>query len=368
MKIKTAIYRKIAMLLILGIITISFIACKLDNVYEKHSGNFFDTFDTIISVVGYTKSQEEFKTYMDIIEERFTQLHRLYDKYENYDGINNIKTINDNAGIKPVKVDNEIIDMILFSKEWYYKSGEKTNIALGPVIKIWSEYRDEGSNDPERAKLPPMELLKQANEYTDIKKVVVDEVNSTVYLEDKEMSLDVGAVAKGYATEIVAREIEEKGLDSAIISAGGNIRTIGKPMDDIRERWGIGIQNPDKALFSNVSNILDTVFLNDGSVVSSGDYQRFYEVDGKAYHHIIDPVTLMPGDYYSIVTLVTADSGLADFLSTAIFLMDIDSSKKLVESLEGVEALWVFKDGKIISTQGMKEIMLSEGASGGKQK
>lgn len=354
------------MVLILGIIITSFTGCKSADSYEKYSASFFDTFDTIISVVGYTKSEKEFKSYMGKIEDRFSELHKLFDKYHDYEGINNIKTINDNAGIKPVKVDKKIIDMILFSKEWYYKSGEKTNIALGPVIKIWSEYRDEGTKHPEDAELPPMDLLKEAKAYTDIEMVIVDEENSTVYLEDKHMSIDVGAVAKGYAAELVAREIEKEGLDSAIINAGGNIRTIGKPKDNIREKWGIGLQNPDKSIFSADSNILDTIFVNDGSVVSSGDYQRYYEVDGKIYHHIIDPDTLMPADYYDAVTLVTADSGLADFLSTTVFLMDIESSKALVESLEGVEAIWVFDDGSMVSTQGMKDIMLSEGASGGK--
>lgn len=358
--------RKFSIILVLfGIILIS-TGCSNKIKYEKYSDSFFETFDTVITVVGYTESEEEFKSYMEKIEDRFLQLHRLYDKYNNYEGINNIKTINDKAGIEPVKVEREIIDLILFSKDWYYKSGEKTNIALGPVISIWSEYREEGMNNPDDARLPPMDLLKEANEYTDIEKVIVDEENSTVYLEDEHMRLDVGAVAKGYAAEVVAKEIQEEGFDSAIINAGGNIRTIGKPKDEIRERWGIGLQNPEESVYGTDSNILDTIFVNDGSVVSSGDYQRYYRVNGKVYHHIIDPHTLMPGGHYEAVTIVTADSGLADLLSTSVFLLDIDKGKELVESLDGVEALWVFKNGEILSTQGMKEIMLSEGASGGK--
>lgn len=358
--------RKISIIIALAIILLNFTGCEKKTNYEKYSDSFFEAFDTWTNIVAYTESEEEFNDYMKQMEDRFFELHRLFDKYNTYEGINNIKTINENAGIKPVKVEQEIIDLIHFSKEWYYKDGEKANIAFGPVLEIWSEYRDEGMNNPQNAKLPPMEELKEANKHTDIEKVIVDEENSTVYLEDKEMSLDVGAVAKGFATEIVAREIEEAGLKSAIISAGGNIRTIGKPLDDIREKWGVGLQNPDKSIFDTGSNILDTIFLNDASVVSSGDYQRYYEVDGKIYHHIIDPQTLMPGDYYRAVTLVTEDSGLADFLSTSIFLMNIEEGEKLIESLEGVEAMWVFKDGEIITTDGMKDIMLSEGATGGK--
>lgn len=360
--------RNISILLIIILSISLLIGCESKDNYEKHSANFFDTFDTVIQVVAYTEDEAEFNSYMEKINSRFMELHKLYDIYNSYEGINNVRTINENAGIKPVKVDKEIIDMILFSKEWYEKAGSETNIAMGPVVEIWNKYRDIAEDDPSEAKLPPMEDLEKANEYTDIEKVIVDVDNSTVYLEEAGMKLDVGAVAKGYATELVALEIEKEGLTSAIISAGGNIRTIGKPMDNKRERWGIGIQNPDKSIIQTDSNVLDVVFINDASVVSSGDYQRYYMVDDQIIHHLIDPKTLMPGDYYRAVTIVTPDSGVADFLSTSIFLLPFEESFQLVESLEEVEALWVMKDGTIESTEGMKKILRSEGATDSKDK
>lgn len=361
--------RKNNYIVLIIILSISLlIACESQPKYEKYTGSFFDTFDTIIQIVAYTEDEAEFESYMEKINNRFMELHKLYDKYNSYEGINNIKTINDNAGIKPVKVEQEIIDMILFSKEWYEKAGFETNIAMGPVIEIWSKYRDIAEDDPTKAKIPPMEDLEEANKFTDIDKVIVDVENSTVYLEEPEMKLDVGAVAKGYATELVAKEIEAEGLSSGIISAGGNIRTIGKPMDNLREKWGIGIQNPDETIIQSESNVLDTVFINDASVVSSGDYQRYYMVGDKRIHHIIDPKTLMPGDYYRAITIVTPDSGLADFLSTSIFLLPFEKSFDLVESLEDVEALWVMKDGTIEFTEGMKNISKSHGATGAKAK
>ncbi len=359
--------KKILLMLILLVSLSILIGCEQKPKYEKYTNSFFDTFDTITQIVAYTETEDEFNSYMEIIHNRFKDLHELFDKYNSYEGRNNIKTINDNAGIKPIEVEREIIDMLLFSKEWYEKAGKETNIAFGPVIKIWSKYRDIAEANSEDAKLPPIEDLEYANKFTSIDKVVIDEANMTVYLEEKNMSLDVGAVAKGYATEIVAKEIENHGLTSGIISAGGNIRTIGKPLDGLRERWGIGIQNPDLSVSGN-SNILDTVFINDASVVSSGDYQRFYMVDDMVIHHIIDPKTLMPGDYYHAVTVVTQDSGLADFLSTSVFLLPYEDSRKLVESLDGVEAIWVLKDNTIEATDGMKAIMKSYGATGAKDK
>lgn len=335
--------------------------------YQKYDASFFDTFDTLTKVVGYAESEEEFDEYIEIIHNRFLELHKLFDKYKTYEGINNIKTINDNAGIKPVKVEKEIIDLINFSKEWYYKAGKVTNVAMGPVINIWSEYRDEANADPSKAELPPMEDLEEASKYTDIEKIIVDEENSTVFLEDKMMIIDVGSVAKGYAVEMLAKEIEAIGFKSVLISGGGNIRSIGKPLDGVRERWGIGIQNPDSSLF-DTDNSLETLFISDASVVSSGDYQRYFIVDDKVYHHIINPNTLMPGDYYRALTIVTPDSGVADFLSTSAFLLPFDKSKELIESLDNTEAMWVMKDGTIKTTEKMKDIMLSNGATGSKTK
>jgi thiamine biosynthesis lipoprotein len=350
----------ISIVLIMGTLT----GCQ--EKYEKYTDSFFDTFDTVITVMGYTKSKEEFDSYVEKIEAEFIRLHKLYDIYNSYEGINNIKTINDNAGIKPVKVEKEIIDLLVFSKEWYRTTGGKTNIAMGAVLKIWHDYRSEGRDNPEIAKLPPMEDLQEAVKHKDIDKVIVDVENSTVYLEDEKMSLDVGSIAKGYATELVTKMIIKEGFTSGIINAGGNVRTFGKPLDGNREYWGIAVQNPDQFILSNESTSLDTLFVNDKSVVSSGDYQRYYVVEDKVYHHLIDPNTLMPGEYFRAVTVVTEDSGLGDFLSTTVFLTPYEEGRKLVEGLDGVEALWVKKDGSIEATEGMEKLMKSKGASSGK--
>lgn len=342
---------------------------SLEPRYKKYTDSFFDTFDTVVTVVAYTKDKKEFDMYFQKIHSRFQELHRLYDIYNTYEGINNIKTINDNAGIKPVKVNKEIIDLILFAKDWYKRTGGKTNIAMGSVLRIWHDYRERGQDDPENAKLPPMEALLEAAKHTDIDKVIVDTENSTVYLADKDMSLDVGAVAKGYATEIVAREIAAAGLKSGMISSGGNIRTIGTPLDGRRERWSVGIHDPRKSIFSEEDSLLGIVYVGDGfSVATSGGYQRYYVVDDKVYHHLIDPKTLMPANYYLAVTVVAKDAGVADFMSTTLFLLPYDRSRSLAGSLDGVEAAWVMPDGRVEVTDGMKALMGGHDALGTKQR
>ena len=356
---------KITAILLLIVLLIIPAGCTSngDNQYSRHADSIFDTFDTLIRVVAYTEDEDEFREHFEMIHSRLLEMHRLFDIYNSYEGINNIKTINDNAGNRPVEVDREIIDLIEFSREWSEKTGGRVNIALGPVLEIWHNYREEGLYDPENAELPPMEMLEEAMQYTDLDRVEIDEENSTVYLPEPQMSLDVGAVAKGFALEVLAEELSAAGLESAIISAGGNIKMIGRPMDEDRDLWGIGITDPDAAVVSGSDNLLDVIYLGEGSVDTSGDYQRYYQVDGEMYHHLIDPETLMPARHFRAVTVAGEGSGPADFVSTALFLLPFEESLALVESLENFEALWVMPDGEVRTTEGMREILQSHGAT-----
>ncbi len=316
---------------------------------KKYSAQFLELFNTITEIIAYSDSKEDFSAFAQLIYDNLEEYHKLYDKYNNYDGINNIKTINDNAGIKPVKVDQRIIDLLLFSKNQYQQSEGKVNIAMGSVLEIWHEYREDGINNPETASLPPMEQLEAANMHTDIDKLIIDEASSTVYLSDANMRLDVGAIAKGYATEQVSQIAKNNGYKNFLLSVGGNVRSMGT-----KELWSVGIQNPDK---TSEKKSLYTLSLTNLSLVSSGNYERYYTVNGKVYHHIIDPVTLMPAEYFTSVSIVCEDSGLADALSTTIYNMPLEEGKALIESLEDVEALWVLPNGEIKYSEHFEELI-----------
>lgn len=334
--------------------------------YEKYSYEFFGSFDTIIQFMGYAENEKRFEDLCKIGQARFEELHKLYDIYNNYDGINNIKTINDNAGIKPVEVKQEIIDMLLFARDWYHKTNGLVNIAMGPVLSIWHTYREEGKTNPDKARIPDLELLKKAALLTDINKMEIDTAKKTVFLRESGMSLDVGAVAKGFAAEIVAKELSDAGFTSFVISCGGNVRVVGKPMDGIREKWNIGIQDPDENALLPDSPSLDIVYMKDASLVTSGDYQRYYKVGDKVLHHLINPSTLMPAEYYRAVTIKAVDSGVADIMSTAAFLLPYDKSRELVESIDGIEALWIMPDGTIYATENMKNSLKKMGGASNK--
>ncbi|HEY5585402.1 MAG TPA: FAD:protein FMN transferase [Ruminiclostridium sp.] len=319
----------------------------------RYEAEFLVLFDTITKIVAYTDSKEEFTKYSQLIYDNLKEYHQLYDIYNNYPGINNIKTINDNAGIKPVKVDKRIIDLLLFGKKWYKDTDGKMNIAFGAVLKIWHKYRTEGIEDEANAALPPMDKLKDATKHTEINKVIIDEANSTVFLDDSNMSLDVGAIGKGYATEQVSEIAIKNGFTSGLISVGGNVRAIGNKGVK-NELWNLGIQNPDK---ESDKSVIKIVYLTDLSLVSSGDYERYYIVDGKHYHHIIDPDTLFPSVYFSEVTIICKDSGKADALSTAVFNMPFEKGLKFINDLPDTEALWVMKNGEIKYSENFKKFI-----------
>ena len=359
MKVKNIKY--LTFLLIIILIS-SGCSSQSPDVKTRYSDAFFDTFDTLVQVVAYTDSEAEFELYYEHIQNRFQELHKLYNIYLSYDGVNNVKTINDHAGVAPVVVDRQIIDLILYAIDLYDQTGYTTNIALGPVLQIWHYYRSEAEADPENAQIPPMQDLLEAARHTDLNQVIVDIENNTVFLPDARMRLDVGAVAKGYATELVAQEVEAMGMTSGVLSPGGNVRTIGKPLDGIREKWGIGIQNPEVSIFLDDDRLLDVVFVQDAAVVSSGDYQRYYIFNDMVMHHIIDPATLLPGRYYRSLSVIAADAALADLLSTALFLLPFDESLAMASNFN-VDVYWVFDDGRIEITDGMKLMLRSYGVS-----
>ncbi|NLO08510.1 MAG: FAD:protein FMN transferase [Clostridiales bacterium] len=343
--------KKTAFTLLIIIVLLSTSSCN--RALQRYQASFLFLFNTITEIVAYTKNEDEFNELANFIKDELEIYHQLYDKYNSYEGINNIKTINDNAGKEPIKVDKKIIDLLLYSKDAYELSYGRVNIGMGSVLEIWHDYREQGIDDPLNATLPSMELLEEANEHTNLDMLIIDEEASTVLLLDSDMRLDVGAIAKGYATERVAQAATLKGYTDFLLSVGGNVRAAGGKGKE-KEPWNVGIQNPDKEA---EKHSLFTLALNDLSLVASGDYERYYTVDGKVYHHIIDPDTLMPAEYFTAVSIICEDSGLADVLSTAIYNMPYDKGLALIESIGDTEALWIFHDGSMKYSDGFEDLL-----------
>ena len=308
-----------------------------------YQATFLELFDTVTTIVGYAPSEEAFRETSEAIHHALASYHQLFDIYNTYPGVVNLKTLNQSAGIAPVEVDGKIMELLKFCREVYDATSGKVNIAMGSVLQLWHEAREDGIADPANAKLPEEAALEEAARHTDLSQLILDEEAGTVFYADPQMQLDVGAIAKGYALEQVCKTAPE-GL---LISVGGNVRATGAKPDG--GSWVVGIQNP-----TGEDGYLHTVEVQDISVVTSGDYQRYYTVDGVSYHHIIDPETLYPGRLWRAVTVLCPDSGLADGLSTALFLLPQAEGQALLDKF-GCEALWVDSDNNLYYSPGFRD-------------
>ena len=313
---------------------------------------YFTYFDTVSYIYSYAgDSQEAFDTNTATVAGILEEYHRLFDIYYEYSGVTNLRTINLNAGGEPMKVDQKLIDFLLYAKELYALTGGEMNVMMGAVLRPWHDCRSAASDDPANATIPAEEILLEADKHTSIDLLEIDEKNLTVRISDPAASIDVGALGKGYATEMAARALENAGVTSYVLNIGGNIRIIGTKPDGTG--WLTGIKDPE----NSDSNYIEYLTIANTSCVTSGIYERFYTVDGVRYHHIIDKDTLMPAAYFPSVSIITKDSGLADALSTALFCMSYEDGLALVNSIGGVEVLWVTADGEKLMTEGLKALI-----------
>jgi thiamine biosynthesis lipoprotein len=310
---------------------------------KQYTATFLELFDTVTTVIGRADTEEAFQVQANAIRDALARYHRLFDIYNDYEGIVNIKTVNDQAGKSPVTVDPAIIALLQDCKTYYALTGGRVNVAMGSVLQLWHEARSDSLRDPQNAWLPDAAALRAAAAHTDLDSLVIDEANSTVFLTDPEVRLDVGAIAKGWATQQVAAAAPS----GMLISVGGNVCATGPKTAD-GSPWVIGIQDPD-----NPDKNLHSLYVTGGSLVTSGDYQRYFQVNGQTYHHIIDPATQMPAAYWRTVSVLCSDSGLADALSTGLFLMDLEQGKALAAQCNA-EVLWVDLNGNESMTAGFE--------------
>lgn len=301
---------------------------------ERKKYTYYDAFDTVISLTVY---DDDFSP--EVFEERLAYLDGVFDAYEPHEGIAGVYALN-HAGGEWLEVAPELYALLEACQENYARFDRRVNILMGNLTGLWRRYREAG------VAIPDARELAAAAAHTDPTGLELDG-EGRARMTDPQSTLDVGAVAKGYAVELLAQMLEQD-LSSFLIDAGGNVRAGGKPLDG-RESWTVGVQDP-----SDASRYVCKLALSNMSAVTSGGYQRCYEVDGVRYHHLIDPDTYMPANYVLQVTILTEDSLLADYLSTEAFLLPYERSRARIDALEGVEAIWVQYDGTVEMTDGAR--------------
>ncbi|MDD7281135.1 FAD:protein FMN transferase [Floccifex sp.] len=288
-------------------------------------------FDTAITL-SCTSSDSDFDKYVDIVKSEYTYYNSLFDQYNAYD-INNVYTINNEGYEHPVKVDKELIECIEIAQEVYQLSPE-FDITSGDLLSIWHEYRMEGMELNDQGKdgsIPSETELQEALKHKGFDKIKV--TKDSVQLLDPDVSLDLGGIAKGFATQKVKEKLNEQGLTNGFINAGGNVVLLGEKEDG----WRIGIQKPD----TNES-LLTYYTEKPISIVTSGDYQRYYQANNQRYSHIIDPSTGYPATRYHSVSVIMDDSRYADALSTLFFCIEKDEAIDIINELNmDIDVIWI---------------------------
>lgn len=293
---------------------------------------------TVVTVTLYDNKSEK------IIDKAFEEVKKIEQLVSiNMEGTE-LDEVNNNAGIKPVKVSDDTYNIIKKGLEYSSLTHGSFDITIGPLVKLWSIGLPE-------AKVPTLDEIKGTLKYINYKDVEINDSEKTVFLKKPGMIIDLGGIAKGYTADVIAQTLKDEGVEKAIIDLGGNVYALGEKSENTL--WRIGIQNPDQTR----GEIVGSINVKDKSIVTSGIYERFIEQDGVKYHHILSPETGYPYDNeIAGVTIISDKSIDGDALSTSVFSMGITKGLEFINSLPDTEAIFITKDHKIYLTEGSQEI------------
>lgn len=321
----------IILLLLILVVLIVFLV-RMDK-YREYQRNYF-YMDTYINVkIDSNKSKKEVNKILDDIDYLYDSYHKLTDRYNAYDNIINVYYLNEVLpNGEEIKLDERLSDIIRIGIEYYDKTDGLFNIASGNLTEVWKEFIDNCDILPDNSKL---------NGNIDINDVFLD---GNLYTKKNNIKLDLGAIAKGYVTELAGNYLEDNGIYSYIINAGGNVK-VGKAYQ--KDYYVVGITDPD-----NTNSIFTKVNINNLSVVTSGSYQRYCLFDDKVYSHIINPNLKYPSTYMKSVTVISDDSTLADIYSTYLFMLPVSVGMEVVNSNSDIEAIWYIDKDNIIRSDG----------------
>ena len=287
--------------------------------------------DTVVTLTLYDAGEAD-------LDAAFKEIRRLSDLLDAYDPFSDLGWLQAAAGLKPVAVSPETMELLLFAKEMYERTGGYLDATVGPLIDLW-DIRNGGH-------YPTAEELSAARGLLGMDELVLDEAQGTAYLPRPGMRLDLGAFAKGYIADKVKALLLDRGVKSGVLDLGRNILLIGEKPDGAP--FSIGVQSP-----MNAGDLLRVLSLRDKSLVTSGTYERYFEHEGRRYHHVLDPFTGFPADRDLLaVTILSGSSLWGDALSTACLLLGVEDGLKLIDAVPEAEALFVRADGTVVTSSG----------------
>lgn len=292
---------------------------------------------TIVSITVSSDSEEKATR---AIDNAFKELDRLAGLLNFYSEDSEVSMINRNAGIRPVRVSSDTLDII---EKALYVSAQTYgafDVTVGPVVKLW---------DFQNKVIPDEDILREKLKYVGYKNIIVDKKQSTVFLRKKGAQIDLGGIIKGYAADRAAEVLIKNSIKSGIVAVGGDIKTFGNRPDG--KPWNVGIQNPRQK--GKDDEIFAVVDLSDMAISTSGDYERFFVKDGKWYHHLLNPKTGYPVYECRSVTVIAKDAVFTDAFATGVFVLGPQKGMDILKRL-GFDGVIVDKNGKIFVTEGIK--------------
>lgn len=255
---------------------------------------------------------------------------------------NEISQINSAAGKSPIKVSKDTFYVIKTALDYSKLTEGKFDISIAPIVDLWNI-------NSENPKIPSKNELNHFLPLVNWNEIILDETNQTVFLAKYGMKIDLGGIAKGYAADAIADYFETQNISRAIINLGGNVFAFGEKIDGTP--WNIGIQDPTTQEENAIASVQTS---KNTAIVTSGIYQRYFEQDGKIYHHILNPFDGYPIDNNLLsVTVLTDKSIKADALSTSMFALGIENGLRFINATNGVEAVFIDTDNNIYLSDGI---------------
>lgn len=323
--------RLLALVLALVLLT----GCQRKPLEKKSVVGFY--FDTVVTLSAFVDDDKVLKEALD----ECARYEKLFSR--TIQG-SDIWRINEESG--PVQVAPETIRMLTGALKISQASGGAFDMTVEPETKLWDF-------SGETAKLPSADALREAAAHVDYRKLLIE--GSSVTLPD-DMGLDLGGVAKGFIADRLGEFLRERGVKSALINLGGNVLTVGRRAID-GAPWVVGIRDPKAADGANKLAFK----AEDLSVVTSGNYERFFILDGVRYHHLLNPATGWPvNEGLDSVTILSKSSAMGDALSTACYVLGIDKGMELAKKYDGVDAVFINSDGTVVMTDGAKALVADE--------
>lgn len=294
---------------------------------------------TYVTLRIYDEGKEE------VLGKGFDRVKELADKISGETKESEISAINRAAGEKPVVLSDDVYELVRYAADYTAMSKGEFDYAIGPITDLWRIGFDD-------ARKPEQVEIDEALKLVDYENIDLNDDEQSVFLEKEGMMLDLGAIAKGYMADEVQELFKEEGVTTAIIDLGGNVFVMGGSPSRNGEFWNVGIQDP----LGNRGESIGSTKQADRSIVTSGIYERYLEVDGKTYHHLMDPDKGYPFENEIVGISIISDKSVdGDALSTLVFGLGLEEGLEYVNQSEKVEAVFVTKDKKVYVSNGLRD-------------